>query len=338
MLHLHYFFYLNVLFSKLNGRLFFSKKKAATVFPVTFALDLLFNLFTIFNSMKRRTFLQTTAGLGALTLLQLHTEANPKAKAVGLQLYTLRDDIQKQGIEKILLEVAKLGYKKVENFGYSKGKFFGKTPAEYSKLLKDNGLSAVSGHYMTARTPGMTDGLTKNWEKVVEDAAAVGNKYVVLAYLMDNERKAEDYNQLFDLLNKSSDTALKAGLTLGYHNHDFEFTQKIDGQKPYDLLLKNTNVIMEVDLYWLVKAGENASAYFTKYPNRFPLWHVKDMAKTPEKEFAEVGVGSIDFGAIFKEASVAGLKHYFVEQDVCKRPPLESIKISIDNIQNAKWG
>lgn len=288
--------------------------------------------------MKRRTFLQTTAGLGALALLQLQAEANPQAKAVGLQLYTLREDIQKQGIEKILAEVAKLGYKKVENFGYGQGKFFKKTPAEYSQLLKDNGLSAVSGHYMTARTPGMTDGLTKNWEKVVEDAAAIGQKYVVLAYLMDSERKAEDYNQLFDLLNKSSEIALKSGLTMGYHNHDFEFTQKIDGQKPYDLLLKNTNVVMEMDLYWVVKAGENAAAYFAKYPNRFPLWHVKDMAKTPEKEFSEVGLGSIDFASLFKEASVAGLKHYFVEQDVCKRPPLESIQISIDNIQKAKWG
>jgi len=288
--------------------------------------------------MKRRTFLQTTAGLGALALLQLQAEANPQAKAVGLQLYTLREDIQKQGIEKILAEVAKLGYKKAENFGYGQGKFFKKTPAEYSQLLKDNGLSAVSGHYMTARTPGMTDGLTKNWEKVVEDAAAIGQQYVVLAYLMDSERKADDYNQLFDLLNKSSDIALKSGLIMGYHNHDFEFTQKIDGQKPYDLLLKNTNVVMEMDLYWVVKAGENAAAYFAKYPNRFPLWHVKDMAKTPEKEFSEVGLGSIDFANLFKQASVAGLKHYFVEQDVCKRPPLESIQISIDHIQKAKWG
>ncbi|WP_428657846.1 sugar phosphate isomerase/epimerase family protein [Runella sp.] len=288
--------------------------------------------------MKRRKFLQTTAGLGALALLQLQAEANPQAKAVGLQLYTLRDDIQKQGIEKILLEVAKLGYKKVENFGYGQGKFFKKTPAEYSRLLKDNGLTAISGHYLSGRMPGATDGLTKNWEKAVEDAATIGQKYVVLAYLMDTERKADDYKQLFEILNKSSDVALKSGLNLGYHNHDFEFTQKIDGEKPYDLILKNTNVIMEMDLYWVVKAGENPTEYFTKYPNRFPLWHVKDMANTPEKEFAEVGVGTIDFAGIFKQASLAGLKHYFVEQDVCKRPPLESIKISIDNIQKGKWG
>ncbi|WP_028522710.1 TIM barrel protein [Runella limosa] len=288
--------------------------------------------------MNRRTFLQSTAGLSALAMLGL--EARPNAKSVGLQLYTLRSDIQKQGIEKILAEVAKLGYKKVENFGYNQGKFFGKTPTEYSKILADNGLKAISGHYMTARSKafGDSDGLTKNWDKIVEDAAAIGQEYAVIAYLIDNERKPEDYKQLFDLLNKGSEVAKKAGLTLGYHNHDFEFTQKIDGEKPYDLLLKNTNVIMEVDLYWVAKAGENANEYFKKFPGRFPLWHVKDMANTEKKEFAEVGVGTIDFGALFKDAKKAGLKHYFVEQDVCQRPPLESIKISIDNIQAAKWG
>jgi len=261
--------------------------------------------------MNRRTFLQSTAGLSALAMLGL--EARPNAKSVGLQLYTLRSDIQKQGIEKILAEVAKLGYKKVENFGYNQGKFFGKTPTEYRKILDDNGLKAISGHYMTARSKafGDSDGLTKNWDKIVEDAAAIGQEYAVIAYLIDNERKPEDYKQLFDLLNKGSEVAKKAGLTLGYHNHDFEFTQKIDGEKPYDLLLKNTNVIMEVDLYWVAKAGENANEYFKKFPGRFPLWHVKDMANTEKKEFAEVGVGTIDFGALFKDAKKSRLKTLF---------------------------
>jgi sugar phosphate isomerase/epimerase len=288
--------------------------------------------------MNRRDFIQGSLGLSALSLLQLDALANPtKKKAVGLQLYTLRDDIQKQGIEKILEAVAKLGYKKVENFGYGKGKFFGKTPAEYAQLLKDNGLTNPSGHYMTARNMN-SDGLSKNWDKVIDDAAAIGQKYAILAYLMPNERKPDDYKQLFDLINKGSETAAKAGLTMGYHNHDFEFTEKIDGEKPYDLLLKNTQVVMEIDLYWVVKANEKAEEYMMKHPGRFPLWHIKDMANSPQKEFAEVGNGTIDFGSIFKHAKHAGLKHYFVEQDVCKRPPLESVEISVKNIKAAKWG
>ncbi len=290
--------------------------------------------------MNRRIFLQQTASMSALALLGIQAQANPNAKSVGLQLYTLRNDIQKEGIEKVLAEVAKLGYKKVENFGYGQGKFFGKTPTEYLKILKDNGLEAISGHYLTGRSKAMgnADGLIRNWEKVVDDAAAIGQKYAVIAYLFDDERKPEDYKQLIDQLNKGQEVAQKAGLGFGYHNHDFEFIQKVDGQKPYDLLLKNTNILMEIDLYWVAKANEQAVEYFNNYPGRFPLWHLKDMANTPEKEFAEVGLGSIDFGALFKHAKKAGLKHYFVEQDVCKRPPLESVKISMENIQKAKWG
>jgi sugar phosphate isomerase/epimerase len=289
--------------------------------------------------MNRRTFLQTS---GLATLASLAAQAAPNAKSVGLQLYTLRDDIGKMGIEKVLAEVARLGYKKVESFSYGNGKIFGKTPAEYRKLLADNGLTAPSGHYMTGRSKAMKmDGLTNNWQKVVDDAATMGQQFMVIAFLMPDERKPADYQQLYGLLNEGGETVRKAGMQLCYHNHDFEFTEKVDGQKPYDLLLKNTNpalVKMEVDLYWMTKAGESPEAYFKAHPGRFPLWHVKDMANTPQKEFAEVGTGTVDFAAIFKHAKQAGLKHYFVEQDVCKRPPLEAIKISIDNIQKAKWG
>ena len=288
--------------------------------------------------MNRRNFLHTSLSVGALSILQAKAWANPEHhKAVGLQLYTLRDDIQKQGIEKIIVEIAKLGYKKVENFGYGQGKFFKKTPAEYSQLLKDNGLEPTSGHYMTGRVGGM-DGLNKNWQQIIDDAAMIGQKYAIIAYLMPNERKADDYKQLFELINKGEEISKKAGIEMGYHNHDFEFVERIDGEKPYNLLLKNTKIKMEMDMYWVVKANEKPEEYFMKYPGRFPLWHLKDMANTPEKEFAEVGSGSIDFGAIFKHAKKAGLKQYFVEQDVCKRPALESVKMSIDYIEKAKWG
>lgn len=288
--------------------------------------------------MNRRNFLHTSLSVGALSILQAKAWANPeKKKTVGLQLYTLRDDIQKQGIEKIIVEIAKLGYKKVENFGYGQGKFFKKTPAEYSQLLKDNGLEPTSGHYLTGRAGGL-DGLSKNWQQIIDDAEAIGQKYAIIAYLMPNERKADDYKQLFELINKGEEISKKAGIEMGYHNHDFEFVERIDGEKPYNLLLQNTKIKMEMDMYWVVKANEKPEEYFMKYPGRFPLWHIKDMANTPEKEFAEVGSGTIDFGSIFKHAKKAGLKHYFVEQDVCKRPPLESVKMSIDYIEKAKWG
>lgn len=292
--------------------------------------------------MNRRNFLlNTTAGMSVLALGQ-EAMAAP-AKEVGLQLYTLRNEVGKEGIEKVLQQVAKLGYKNVEMFGYGDGKFFGKTPKELAQILKYNGLVSSSGHYTTGRQTEMKGGmgLSNGWEKCVADAAETGHKYMICAYLFPSEQKSENYKTLPELFSKAAEACKKSGIQFCYHNHDFEFTGKVGDQRAYDFFLENTDknlVKMELDLYWITKAGADPVAYFKKHPGRFPLWHVKDMANTPQQEFAEVGMGTMDFGKIFAERKTAGLKHYFVEQDVCKRPPMESIKISIDNIQKAKWG
>lgn len=240
-----------------------------------------------------------------------------------------------------LKRVADIGYKEVESFGYSDGKFFGKTPKDYAALLKNLGLTTPSGHYMTGNVMMKGEGsLTNNWQRAVDDAAAVGQPYMVCAYLFPDERKKlDDYKQFADLFNKSAEVCKAAGIQFVYHNHDFEF-QPLDGQMPYDLLLSRTDpklVKMELDLYWATFAGQDPVALFQKHPGRFPLWHVKDMAKTPEREFAEVGTGSINFQRIFDAQKTAGLTHYFVEQDVAKQhPPLEAIAISYRNVEKLK--
>lgn len=291
--------------------------------------------------MNRRDFLLSAAA--GTTALSLTPGLAAPSKTIGLQLYTLRSEIGKMGLDKVLEATAKLGYKNIEMFGYNDGKYFGKTPAEVANILKANGLTSKSGHYTTGRQKEMPakGTLTDNWEKVVADAATIGHEYVICAYLFPSEQNEATYRTLPDLFNKAGETAQKAGLQFGYHNHDFEFTGRVGSQPAYDFILENTDpklVKMELDLYWIVKAGADPVAYFKKHPGRFPLWHVKDMANTAEKEFAEVGTGTINFGSLFKHRKAAGLKHYYVEQDVCKRPPLESVKISIDNIQKAKWG
>lgn len=257
-------------------------------------------------------------------------------KKVGLQLYTLRAEMAKDP-EGTLKKVADIGYREVELFSYSDGKFFGKTPAEFSALLKSLGLTAPSGHYMTGKAVMKGKGtLTNDWKRAVDDAATVGQKYMVCAYLFPPERtKLDDYKEFAELFNKSAEVCRAAGIQFAYHNHDFEF-QKLDGQLPYDVLLNGTDpklVQLELDLYWATFAGQDPVALFRKHPGRFPLWHIKDMEKTPERAFAEVGTGSIDFQRIFDARKTAGMTHYFVEQDVCKRPPLEAIAISYKNVQ-----
>lgn len=275
----------------------------------------------------RRSFIKQTS------MLSFAAFANPssllyKQHAVGLQLYTLRADISKDP-KGVIEKVAALGYNEVESFGYRDGKYFGMTPAEFATLLKNNNLSHPSGHYMLAH-------LSNNWEKTVEDAVTAGQKYIVVAYLLDTERKSiDDYKKIAEQFNKAAETCKKAGIQFCYHNHDFEFID-MGGEKGYDVLLKGTDpqlVKFELDLYWISYAGMNPVDMFTASPGRFPLWHVKDMDNTPKKFFTEVGNGVVDFKKIFAAADTAGMKHFFVEQDVCPGPPFISIEKSITYIR-----
>ena len=257
--------------------------------------------------------------------LALHDAKNKK---VGVQLYTLRDAISKDA-KGSLKRVAELGFGEVENFGYN-GKFFGMDASTYKTLLGDLGMTAPSGHYMYGN-------ILNGWEKAVEDAKAIGHDYMVLAYLTPPERKSlDDYKKIAENLNKAGEVSKKAGIQLCYHNHEFEF-EAMNGQLPFDILTGETDaglVKIELDLYWAMVAGQDPVALFKKHKGRIALWHVKDMDKTPKKNFTEVGNGVIDFTTIFKNAKTSGMKHFFVEQDVCPGSPFDSISQSIGYIKS----
>ena len=278
--------------------------------------------------MERRNFVKSTAALTALSLV--HPGISFAASSpTGLQLYTVRDQMEKDA-PGTLEKVAKIGYSAVEGAGYDKRAFYGMPPKEFKKLLSDNGLKMPSGH---VESPFLKDQANETFE----DAAEAGNEYVVLAWLFPEERRnIEDYKKIIELVNTSYEIAKKHGIKLGYHNHDFEF-QSMDGQIPYDLMMHEfpNDLPMELDLYWVSKSGLDPIDIFKKYPNRFPLWHVKDMADTKEQEFTEVGNGVIDFQRIFDNLEMSGLKYFYVEQDQSKNP-LESIQTSYSNVQKIK--
>ena len=255
-------------------------------------------------------------------------------KSVGVQLYTLRNDIAKDP-KGTIQKVAALGYKEVETFGYRDGKFFGMSPSEFKSFLKSVDLKSPSGHYV----PGgffMAENWQEKWKPLVADAKTVGQKYVTIPYLEDTYRKSADqYKALAEKLNEAAKITKDAGLKLAYHNHDFEF-KDLGGQSGFDILLKETDpklVDFELDLFWAVKAGHNPVDLFKASPGRYAMWHVKDMDNSEKKTFTEVGNGTIDFKTIFANEKVSGMKHYFVEQDVCPGPPVESISKSIDYIR-----
>ncbi|HEY0677351.1 MAG TPA: sugar phosphate isomerase/epimerase [Chitinophagaceae bacterium] len=253
-------------------------------------------------------------------------------KKIGVQLYTLREQLKKD-LPGTIAAVARAGYQEVESFDYSNRKQSGLSIKEFDELLKKNQLVTPSGHYYLKGF--LFQGKDDEWKEGIEDAKQLGQKYMVVPYLDANERKNLDaYRKLAGRLNKAGEWCKQAGMQLAYHNHDFEF-QQMEGQTGMDILLKETDrslVQFEMDLYWVTFAGRDPIELIKKNPGRFPLWHVKDMDKTPQKKFTEIGNGSIDFNKIFKCKKKSGMQHFFVEQDVSANP-LESIQKSIDYLK-----
>ena len=287
----------------------------------------------------RRNFLKTTTVLSAGLLMTKSSGCHSKNSLIGLQLYTVRDAMG-QDPKGTLAKVAQIGYNSVETATYTGSqKFYGMTSAEFASTLKQNGLVPISGHYRLGEEQPKGEvqmgTMLHGWDKAVDDAAAVGIKYMVCAYLSTDERGDLDhYKKVADELNIAGERCKKAGIQLCYHNHDFEFIKQND-QYPYDILLSTDKdlVKMEMDIYWITKAGQDPVSLFNQHPGRFPLWHVKDMDNTSNKDFTEVGNGIIDFKKVFAERNKAGLKYFFVEQDKTPGSPFDSITKSFNYIK-----
>jgi sugar phosphate isomerase/epimerase len=288
---------------------------------------------------SRRSFIKSSSLLTAGAFIK-PSLFNYKKGLIGLQLYTVRDAMQKDPAA-TLARVAAIGYNSLEGATYTGTEnFYGLDAKAFAKLIKQNGLVMPASHYRLGeeKTNGadVKGTILHNWDKAVENAATVGIKYMVCAYLSEPERgNLDHYKYIADQFNKAGETCKKSGIQLCYHNHDFEFTAQ-DNTLPYDILLNQTDkdlVKMELDLYWVSKAGKDAIAMFEQHPGRFPLWHVKDMDKTADKAFTEVGNGTIDFKKIFAKAGKSGLKYFFVEQDKTPGDPFVSITKSIGYIK-----
>ncbi len=289
--------------------------------------------------MKRRQFIQTAAAASAVALIPSFALAAPKRK-IGIQLYTLRDVIFKD-VQGTLKQVADFGYQELELFGYNDGKVFGKPVSEVAKMVKDMGMKITSGHYVTGlisqpNKPASVGTLVNGWEQAASDAKILGQEYMVIAYLQKDERKTiDDYKKVCELINKNAEICTKYGMRIGYHNHDFEF-EPIDGQVPYDLMLKELDpksVSMELDLFWATYANHDPIKLIADHPGRFEQWHVKDMRKEDRKLNADVGTGTIDFKAIFAKAKESGFKHFYIEHDTYPVSSIESVKADAQNIK-----
>ena len=255
--------------------------------------------------------------------------------AIGLQLYSVKDVLEND-LQGTIQQLGKIGYSEAESYPGAKGHYYGLEPKAFADMLSDAGITLVSSHVGSGNRQGKPGGwqqgsLLQNFDQLADKAAETGQKYITCSSLDESLRKTpDDLKRTADLFNQSGETAKKAGLQFAYHNHNFEF-KKVGDVVLYDYLLANTDpdlVKYELDLFWVVAGGYDPLTYFSKYPNRFPLCHVKDMDKQDKSKNTEVGSGSINYQQVLKAAKDAGMKHYLVEQETFTRPSLESMRIN----------
>ena len=257
-----------------------------------------------------------------------------RQKNIGLQLYSIRDSIQKN-VPAAIAKVGKMGYKFVEPAGYKDGKFYGMEPVAFKLLCESDGLKILSSH--TGQALPDSANLAKImawWDTCIDAHVAVGAKFLVQPSMGGEAYRSLDTLKLYcDYFNMIGEKCNAKGIRFGYHNHDKEFSTKLDGQTIYDFMLTNTDpskVMFEMDLYWVVEGGASPVAYFNKYPGRFVLWHIKD-----EKEIGESG--KMDFAGIWAGSANSGMQYGVVEVEQYNFDQYTSCKMSIDTLNAAPY-
>jgi sugar phosphate isomerase/epimerase len=300
---------------------------------------------------SRRVFLKngalTIAGAAMFSNYLLAT-ANASTELVGVQLYSVREDMKADALG-TLKKLAGMGYKYVEHAGYADRKFYGYPATEFKKILDDLGMKMPSGHTVMRGehwNAGAND-FSDEWKNTVEDAATVGQQLVISPWLDESLRK--DYDGLLKFMqvfNKSGELCKKSGMKFGYHNHDFEFAESLNGKKLFDIILENTDsslVAQQLDIGNMYGAGGRALDIFKKYPGRFESMHVKDEIKSEKGEMGGyestiLGKGVLPVKDIVDAGRKSGgTRHFIIEQESYQgKTPIDCVKEDLEIMK--KWG
>ena len=299
---------------------------------------------------SRRDFIKKSAlsVLGSSVIVNSLMAAKPAKQLTGLQLYSVRDEMKQDPLG-TLKQLAGMGYKYVEHAGYKDRKFYGYAAKDFKKVLDDLGMKMPSGHTVMGK-PHWDDSkkeFTDLWKNTVEDAAIAGQEYVISPWLDENLRKtADDLKRYMEVFNKSGELCKKSGMKFGYHNHDFEFSVKLDGKTVYDIMLQNTDpdlVIQQLDIGNLYNGGAKAIDIVRQYPGRFQSMHVKDEIKSSgdqnhEYESTVLGKGIVNVKEVIDLGKKSGgTKHFIIEQEAYQgKTPIESVKEDLEVMK--KWG
>lgn len=252
-----------------------------------------------------------------------------KRLPVALQLYSVREQL-KADFRGVVRAVGEIGYDGVQFAGYG-----GLSPQEMSELLQE-------ARVRTAGTHTGLDVLENRLDEDIDYNLAIGNRWIICPAIPEARRRdLAGWRDVAASLNRIGERCKSRGIAFGYHNHAFEFPEIPDGggKRGIDVILGETDpqlVFWEPDVYWVHKGGADPAAMIRQYAGRVPITHLKDVTKDDRATFAEVGEGALDWPAVLDASEQAGVEWHCVEQDRCDRPPLESVRISVDNLHG--WG
>ena len=298
---------------------------------------------------SRRTFLKNSTVLLAGTALLSKTSfaASKPNEIVGLQLYSVRDDMKKDPVG-TLTQLAKMGYKNVEHANYIERKFYGFSAIEFKKILDDLGLKMVSGHTVMGKSHWdiAKKEFSDSWKWTIDDAAYLEQKYVISPSMDNTMRKSyDDMVRYMDVFNLCGELCQKTGMKFGYHNHSFEFSEKLNDIKVFDIMMQKMDpklVVMQLDIGNMYIAGAKALDILGQYPGRFEMIHVKDeIAVTSAEKYESTILGDGIIPA--KEAldlgrKIGASKCFIIEQESYQngKTPLQCMKENYKVMK--KWG
>ncbi len=297
---------------------------------------------------SRRSFIRNSAILLTGSTLYSCVSGNKEnsREIVGVQLYSVRDDM-KSDPAGTLRRLSGMGYRYVEHANYIDRKFYGYSPGEFKKILDDLGMKMPSGHTVMnlSHWDPVNKDFTDTWKYTVDDAALMGQQYVISPSLEEDARKEKSSLLNFlEVFNKSGELCRKAGMKFGYHNHDFEFNEQLEGETLYDIILGHTDpaiVIQQLDTGNLYNGGAKAMDIVRKYPGRFLSLHVKDEIPSAEGdedyESTILGTGIVNLKEVIDEVRKGNPGvHYIIEQEAYQgKTPLDCMQEDLEIMR--KW-
>jgi len=297
---------------------------------------------------SRRSFIRNSALAAAgVSLFQQNIfAAAKKGELTGIQLYSVRAEMKADPLG-TLKQLSDMGYRHVEHANYANRKFYGWTVSEFKKILNGFGMSMPSGHTVldAKHWDASKKDFTNEWKYTVEDAAAMGQSFVISPWLEESKRKTMgDLKSFMEIFNRSGELCKKFGMKFGYHNHDFEFSEKVEGRVLFDIILAETDpnlVMQQLDIGNMLNGGAKALDVMKQYPGRFESMHVKDEIKATEGhepfESTILGKGVVPIKSIIDLGRASGTKHFIIEQESYQgKTPLLCAEEDINIMK--KWG